>query len=231
MAIHSDQRAKKSEEGGKLVLEAITPTVVFELFGLPVRSTVIATWISMALIILVVIVLNKFKPYLLESLVHFLRSTIAGIMNIDNIDRYMPFLGTLIIFIAVANTLGAFPMLSSPTSDINTTIALSVLVLIVTHFFGISEKGFFKYSKEMASPIFLFPLEIVSQISRTISLALRLFGNILSGELIASIVFSLIPLFLPVPLLALSMLIGILQAYVFTALSSTYIASAIEASE
>ena len=231
LAVHCDQRAKEPEEGGKLILEAITPSVVFELFGLPVRTTVIATWFSMALIILVIILINKFKPFLLESLVHFLRTMIAGIMNIENVDRYLPFLGTLIIFIAVANTLGAFPVLSSPTSDINTTIALSVLVLIMTHIFGITRKGFFKYSKEMASPIFLFPLEIIGQISRTISLALRLFGNILSGELIASIVFSLIPLFVPLPLIGLSLLIGLLQAYVFTALSSVYIASAIEVSE
>ena len=212
-------------------MESITPSVVFMLFGLPVRNTVIATWFSMALIILVIFLIGKFKPFLLESLVDFLRNMVSGVMNISNVDRYLPFLGTLIIFIAVANVLGAFPVVSSPTSDINTTIALSVIVLIVTHFFGISKKGLLKYSKEMASPIFLFPLEIIGQISRTISLSLRLFGNILSGELIASIVFSLIPLFLPLPLIGLSLLIGILQAYVFTALSSVYIASAIEISD
>ena len=184
LALHRDQRAKESEEGGELILEAITPSVVFELFGFTVRSTVIATWFSMALIILVIILLNKFKPYLTESLVHLLRSMIAGIMNLENIDRYLPFLGTLIIFIAVANTLGAFPVLSSPTSDINTTIALSSLGVDRDPFLrDIGERFFFKYSKEMASPIFLFPLEIIGQISRTISLALRLFGNILSGEL------------------------------------------------
>ena len=156
---------------------------------------------------------------------------ISGIMGRKDVNAYLPFLGTLIIFIAVANVLGAFPVLTSPTSDINTTIALSVVVLICTHFFGVSKKGLIKYSKELASPVFLLPLEIISQVSRTISLALRLFGNILSGELIASIVFSLVPLFVPLPLIGLSLLIGVLQAYVFTALSSVYIATAIEINE
>lgn len=212
-------------------MEAVTPQVLFTLFGLPVRSTVVATWISMGLIIAVVVIFNRFKPFLLDDIVSFLSNLISSIMNIRNVERYLPVLGTLIIFIAVANTLGAFPLLSSPTSDINTTIALAVVVFLAVHVYGISTNGFFKYTKDFASPIFLLPLEIIGQISRTISLSLRLFGNILSGELIVSIVFSLIPLFAPLPLMGLSLLIGILQAYVFTALTSVYIASAVEISK
>jgi len=212
-------------------MEAVTPQVLFTLFGLPVRSTVVATWISMGLIIAVVVIFYRFKPFLLDDIVSFLSNLISSIMNIRNVERYLPVLGTLIIFIAVANTLGAFPLLSSPTSDINTTIALAVVVFLAVHVYGISTNGFFKYTKDFASPIFLLPLEIIGQISRTISLSLRLFGNILSGELIVSIVFSLIPLFAPLPLMGLSLLIGILQAYVFTALTSVYIASAVEISK
>lgn len=212
-------------------MEAVTPQVLFTLFGLPVRSTVVATWVSMGLIIAVVAILNQFKPNLLEDIVNFLSNLISGIMNIKNVDRFLPVLGTLIIFIVVANTLGAFPLLTSPTSDINTTIALALVVFFVVHIYGIQTKGFFRYAKDFASPIFLLPLEIIGQVSRTISLSLRLFGNILSGELIVSIVFSLIPLFVPLPLMGLSLLIGILQAYVFTALTSVYITSAIETSE
>lgn len=212
-------------------MESITPKVVFILFGLPIRSTVIATWIAIILITMTVVLVNKFKPYLLEYFVRFINDMIAGIMNLDNVNQFLPFLGTLIIFISVSNVLGAFPILTSPTSDINTTIALSIIVFFFTHYFGIQKKGIFKYSKEFASPIFLLPLEIIGQFSRAVSLSLRLFGNILSGELIASIVFSLIPLFVPLPLIGLSLLIGILQAYVFTALTSVYITTAIEISE
>ena len=212
-------------------MESVTPQVVFTLFGLPVRSTVLATWVAMGLITLVVLILDKTKPHLLENFVEFISNMIAGIMNLKNVERYLPVLGTLIIFIAVANTLGALPLLTSPTSDINTTIALSLVIFFAVHIYGIRANGLFRYTKDMASPIFLLPLEIIGQVSRTVSLALRLFGNILSGELIVAIVFSLIPILVPLPLMGLSLLIGILQAYVFTALSSVYIASAVEISD
>jgi F-type H+-transporting ATPase subunit a len=212
-------------------MDSVTPRVVFTLFGLPVRNTILATWVTMGLIILVVVILDRIKPHLLENFVEFLSNLIGGIMNLEHVEKYLPILGTLIIFIAVANTLGSFPLLTSPTSDINTTIALALVVFFAVHIYGIRANGIFPYAKDMASPIFLLPLEIIGQISRTISLALRLFGNILSGELIVAIVFSLIPVFLPLPLMGLSLLIGILQAYVFTALSSVYISTAIEISD
>ncbi|BBB49185.1 F0F1 ATP synthase subunit A [Pelolinea submarina] len=212
-------------------MESVTPQVVFTLFGLPVRSTVLATWVAMGLIILVVLILDKTKPHLLENFVEFISNMIAGVMNLKNVERYLPVLGTLIIFISVANTLGALPLLTSPTSDINTTIALSLVVFFAVHIYGIRANGFFRYTKNFASPIFLLPLEIIGQVSRAVSLALRLFGNILSGELIVAIVFSLIPVFVPLPLMGLSLLIGILQAYVFTALSSVYISTAVEISD
>lgn len=211
-------------------MEAIAPQIVFYLFGLPIRSTVLTTWIAMFLIILMVLLINFFKPSLAEYIVDFITSLIKSIMNLESINRFLPLLGTLVIFIAVANILGALPVLTAPTSDINTTLALSLVVFFAVHFYGVSSKGFIQYFKDLSSPIFLLPLEIVGQVSRTLSLSLRLFGNILSGELIASIVFSLIPLFVPLPLIGLSMLIGVLQAYVFTALSSVYIASAVEVS-
>ncbi len=212
-------------------MQTISPQVVFLLFGLPVRNTVIATWAAMGLIFCSVFLINHFKSYLLEDLVNFISNMIAGIMNLKHVEHYLPVLGTLVIFIAVANSIGTLPIFSSPTSDLNSTVALALVVFFSVHYYGIRSKGFKKYLKEFASPIFLLPLEIISQLSRTISLSLRLFGNILSGELIAAIVFSLIPLFMPLPLMGLSLLIGLLQAYVFMALSSLYIASAIEVSD
>lgn len=211
-------------------MDAITPQIIFYLFGLPIRSTVLTTWIAMFLIILMILLINFFKPSLAVYLVDFISNLIKGIMNLESINRFLPLLGTLIIFITVANTLGALPLLTAPTSDINTTLALSLVVFFAVHFYGIISKGIIKHFKDLGSPIFLLPLEIIGQVSRTLSLSLRLFGNILSGELIASIVFSLVPLFVPLPLIGLSMLIGVLQAYVFTALSSVYIASAVEIS-
>ncbi len=116
----------------------------------------------------------------------------------------------------------------SPTANINTTFALSLLVFFAVHYFGIREKGLWGYIKDTASPIFVFPLEVISQLSRTLSLTIRLFGNVLSTDLVVAIIFSLIPFIVPLPLAALGMLTGVLQAYIFTVLASLYIASAIE---
>ena len=212
-------------------MDAITPRVVFYLMGLPIKSTVISTWITMAIIIGSVIIINKFKPGLNEMIVEFLSNLISDIMNINSPQPYLPLIGTLAIFIAIANSAGIIPIISSPTSDINTPLALAIVVFFAVYYYGIRAKGFGRYLKELASPVFLLPLEIVGQISRTLSLTLRLFGNILSGELIASILLSLVPLFVPLPMMGLSLLLGLLQAYVFTALASVYVASAIEISE
>jgi len=209
-------------------LESVTPFTMFTIFGIPISSTVVATWTAMAIIISSVIILGKIKPIMLQDLVEFLSNLISDIMNIDSVEPYLPFLGSLAIFLAVANIFGSFPIFSSPTSDLNTPIALALVVFFAVHIFGVKAQGFFGYLKDLASPIFMLPLEIISQISRTISLAARLFGNILSGDLIVAVILSLVPLFVPVIIMGLSLLIGLLQAYVFTALSSVYIASALE---
>ena len=169
-----------------------------------------------------------FKPTLLEMLVGFLSNLISDIMGKPDIQDYLPLIGTMAIFLVILNLFGFFPVFASPTSDLNTPIALALVVFFAVHVFGIKSKGFSEYFKGLASPIFLLPLEIVGQVSRTISLAVRLFGNILSGDLIVSIVLGLVPLLVPLPLMGLSLIIGLLQAYVFTALMSVYIASAIE---
>jgi len=212
-------------------LEAITPLTLFYLFGLPIKSTIVATWVAMSFIIISVWMMNTFKPELAEMIVDFLSNLISDIMNVTEPEPYLPLIGTLAIFIAVANTTGILPFFVSPNSDINTPLALALVVFFAVYYYGSRSKGFFGYLKELASPIFLLPLEIIGQFSRTLSLTLRLFGNVLSGDLIASILLSLVPLFIPLPLMGLSLLIGLLQAYVFTALASVYVASAIEITE
>jgi len=210
-------------------LESITPQIILYIFGIPISSTIISTWVTMLLITAFVLVISKFSPDALDMIGEFLTSMISGIMPEKNIDIYLPLLGTLAIFIAVSNSIGIIPILTAPTSDINTPIALSIVIFFSVHLFGIQKFGLIGYIKELATPIFLFPFEIIGQISRTVSLSLRLFGNILSGELISAIIFGLIPLVAPLPFIGLSLFIGILQAYVFTALSSVYIDAAVAA--
>jgi F-type H+-transporting ATPase subunit a len=183
----------------------------------------------MALIIVSALLISKFSPTALDMIGETITGIISSVMSVRNTDTFLPLLGTLAIFIAVSNSIGIVPILTAPTSDINTPIALSLVVFFSVHYFGIQKKGLINYFKEVTSPIFLLPFEIIGQVSRTLSLSLRLFGNIISGELISAIVFGLVPLIAPLPFVGLSLFLGILQAYVFTALSSLYIDMAVAA--
>lgn len=213
-------------------MEAITPQVVFYLFGLPITNTVVSSWVMTVLIVLVAFIIHKFKPTAGEMIVEMINNIVSSVMPDDTkVSKYLPILGTLAIFLIFANIFSIFPLMVSPTANLNTTIALSVVVFFAVHYYGILEKGLWGYIKDFASPVFILPLEIVSQFSRTLSLAIRLFGNILSTDLIVAIVFSLIPFIVPLPLAALGMLTGVLQAYIFLVLASLYIASAIEVEE
>ncbi|MBN1438034.1 MAG: F0F1 ATP synthase subunit A [Anaerolineales bacterium] len=209
-------------------MEDVLPKVVFTVFGLPVRDTVVATWAMILLVLLAAAFINRRKPTALEMLVDFLADLISGILG-RPAAPYLPLLGSLAIFIAVANVIGFIPFLLSPTRDINTPLALALVVFLSVHFFGIRSKGLVRYLKDMASPIYLLPLEIIGQLSRTLSLTLRLFGNIFSAELILVIVIALAPLFVPLPLAGLGIFTGLLQAYIFTALAAVYIGAGVEA--
>lgn len=207
-------------------MEDVFPQVIFTIFGIPVRDTVISTWVMMALIAIIVFIIRRLRPTALEMVVTFLYDFVSDIMR-RPADPFLPLLGSLALFIAIGNMMGLLPWLMSPTSDINTTIALSLVVFFAVHVYGVWIMGLFSYLKSLASPIFLLPLEVVSQVSRTISLSIRLFGNVVSAEIIIGILFMLVPLIVPLPLQGFSIFTGLLQAYIFTALASVYIATSL----
>jgi F-type H+-transporting ATPase subunit a len=219
---------------------AVFPKVVFTLFGVPVRDTVVSTWIMMAIVVVSVLALRRFAPTALEMLVDFLADLVSGVMG-RWAEPYLPFLGSLAIFIALSNILSVLPSIPlpsgsmlavvSPTADINTPLALALVVFLSVHYYGVLSQGLLGYLKSLATPVFVLPLEIISQLSRTISLTVRLFGNIISAEMIVAVIFALIPLFIPIPLIGFSMFTGMLQAYIFTSLAAVYIASAVQEDE
>ncbi len=211
-------------------MEGFFPHVVFTVLGIPVRDTVVSTWVMMAVVVGLAIVVGRRRPTALEMLVDFLNDTISDVMG-RPAEPYLPFLGALAIFIAAANVIGVVPFVVSPTRGINTPLALALLVFFSVHYFGIRTKGLVGYFKDLASPIFILPLEIVGQLSRTLSLTVRLFGNIVSTELVVAIIFALVPLLVPLPLVGFSMFTGLLQAYIFTALAAVYIGAGLEAGE
>lgn len=209
-------------------MESVTPQVVFTIFGLPIKDTVVSTWVIMVILITFAWFIRKYKPGIAEIIIDSISGIIATVMPDDTkVIKFLSILGTLAMFLIIANIFSIIPFMVAPTANINTTIALAVVVFFAVHGFGILEKGPWGYIKSVASPIFILPLEIVSQLSRTLSLSIRLFGNILSTDLVVAIVFSIIPFILPLPLVALSLLTGVLQAYIFTVLASVYIASAV----
>lgn len=212
-------------------MEEVFPRVVFTLFGvIPVRDTVVSTWVMMAIILALALILGRRQPMALEMLTDFLNDLVSGVMGRPAID-YLPFLGALAIFIAVANLMGVVPFLISPTRDINTPLALALTVFFSVHYFGIRSQGLKNYLKELATPIYVLPLEIIGQLSRTLSLTLRLFGNIISTELIVAVIFVLVPFLVPLPLIGFSIFTGLLQAYIFTSLAAVYIAAGLKAIE
>jgi F-type H+-transporting ATPase subunit a len=195
----------------------------------------------MVIVIGLAILVRRQRPTMLEMLLDSLEDLVSDLIGDQPIQQYLPFLGSLAIFVAFANVLSVLPSIPlpqgemlaivAPTRDLNTPVALALVVFFSVHYYGIRQQGIWGYLKNLASPIFLLPLEIIGQISRTVSLAVRLFGNVLSTELIVLVVFMLIPLVVPLPVIGLNIFTGLLQAYIFTALATVYISTGLEESE
>ena len=213
-------------------MDVIEHPIVFTLFGLlPIRDTVVYTWLTVAAIIALVLILKVLKPNLLEYILEMIITILDDAMDVDDLHPYIPLLGSLMVFTLTSNLISIVPGMKSPTSDINLTIALALIVVFSVHIYGMIKKGVWGYLKDFATPIFMFPIELIGQFSRTLSLSMRLFGNILSGDLIVAIVFSIIPYLLPIALTAVTMVSGILQAFVLTTLAALFISSAVEINE
>jgi F-type H+-transporting ATPase subunit a len=142
------------------------------------------------------------------------------------------FAGSLFLFISGAAVIGQLPAIPAPTANLAATSALAVLVFLAVPFAGIRARGLLGYVKHYFRPNpILFPLHLISELSRTLALALRLFGNMMSGHLVVIVLVALVGLLVPVPLMALDLLIGLLQAYIFAILASVYIGAAIRVGE
>jgi len=141
--------------------------------------------------------------------------------------QYLDFLGNLFLFVATATLCTVFPAYEPPTGSLSTTVALALCVFIAVPFFGIVNGGMANYLKAYTEPtLIMLPFNIISEISRTLALAVRLFGNMMSGALIIAILLSITPFIFPVVMTALGLLTGMVQAYIFSILAAVYIAAA-----
>jgi F-type H+-transporting ATPase subunit a len=165
------------------------------------------------------------KQALIESLVVVIQTQIEETTQ-EKTDRYLPFIGTLFLFILVSNLISVIPGVYPPTASLSTTAALAISVFVAVPIFGITSRGVKNYFGYYIQPTpLMLPFNIIGELSRTLALAIRLFGNIMSGSLIVAILLSLSPLFFPVVMQAFGLLIGVIQAYVFAILALVYIAS------
>jgi F-type H+-transporting ATPase subunit a len=202
------------------------------------NATILFTWAVMAILVLgSVLITRRLQSGLHMSRWQNMLEVIVGSINeqIEDVSqqnpkKYLPFVGTLFLFIALSNLLIVIPGYWAPTASLSTTTALAICVLLAVPIFGISERGALGYFKKYFQPTaFMLPFNIIGEVSRTVALAIRLYGNIMSGTVIVAILVSVVPFLFPVLVELLGLLTGLVQAYIFAVLAMVYIASATQA--
>jgi F-type H+-transporting ATPase subunit a len=213
------------------------PTI-FQLGPLGITVPVITTWVIMLVFLALSWGLTrnlKTDPgpwqVVVEGMVEAMDRAVRDMLP-NAATRIVPFIGTLWMFIVVANLVGIVPGLKSPTGFLSTTAALAVLVFFSVHWYGIRSEGLAAYLRHYLEPTpLLLPFHLMSEISRTITLAVRLFGNIMSLEMAVLLVLMVAGFLVPVPLLMLHIIEALIQAYIFGMLALIYIASAIQSQQ
>lgn len=166
-----------------------------------------------------------------EIIVSAIGDQIAGI-GLAASRRYLPFLGTLFLLLAGASLGAMVPGFEPPSGSLSTTVALALCVLVAVPAFGIADRGLAGYLKTYAEPnLVMLPFNLLGEASRTLALAVRLFGNMMSGAMIAGLLLTITPLVFPAVMTLLGLLTGIVQAYIFTVLAAVYIAAAVRGAE
>lgn len=215
----------------------LTPdqAIVFAAWGLDINSTLVNTWIVMALLVGISLLVtrnlradvppNRWRTSL-ELIVTAIQSQIEEISQ-KSARHVLYFAGTLFLFIALSNLLGVIPGFSPPTASLSTTVALTISVLVAVPLFGIARRGVRRYLHSYIEPsVVMLPFNIIGEFSRGVSLAIRLYGNVMSGAVIAAILLGIAPFFFPVVMDMLGLLTGLIQAYIFAILATVYISSA-----
>ena len=212
----------------------LAPDIIFRLGGVPIDRAVATTWAIMALLTALAWLGTRrastdagVLQTALEIVVETLEDQLREIFNRDPWP-YLPMLGTLFLFLVLANLSAVVPGMKPPTGHIETPAALAGFVFLSVHYFGISSRGLPNYVLRYLKPNpILMPLNVLAEVTRTFSLMVRLFGNMMSHEFVIAIVVFLAGLFLPIPFMLLGILIGLIQAYIFSVLAAVYIAASV----
>ena len=218
----------------------ITPDqlVLFSVGPIAVNATVLFTWLTIALLVAgswaitrglaIGPKISRWQSFL-EAVVEGMRGQVEEIGGRDS-DRFLPLVGTLFLFIAVSNLLSVVPGYLAPTGSLSTTAALAICVLVAVPVYGVASRGAKGYLRQYVEPsVFMAPFNVIGELSRTLALAVRLFGNVMSSAKIAAVLLAIAPLFIPVVMQVLGLVTGLIQAYIFAILAMVYIASGVRA--
>jgi F-type H+-transporting ATPase subunit a len=208
--------------------------ILFQIGKISITATLFFTWMVMLFLVLVSALITRklaisskvsMWQNFLETLIFYIQEQIRDITN-QKSDPYLPFIGSLFIFVSVSNFLSFVPGYHPPTGSLYTTSALAITVFFAVPVYGIQKLGLSEYLRNYIKPsVIMLPFNIISEISRTLALSVRLFGNVMSGTMIIGILLSVAPFFVPAVMSVLELLIGQIQAYIIAVLSTVYIAS------
>lgn len=211
----------------------LTLEPLFQIGPVPITEPVVVTWAIMLVFAIAARLATRrllLVPGKVQSVLELLITTIDGQIR-DTMQRdpapYRTLIGTIFLFVLIANWTAVLPAIEPPTAHLETDAALAFVVFTATIFFGIAGRGVKGYLATFAEPSWvMIPLNLIEQITRTFSLIVRLFGNMMSGVFVVGIVLSLAGLFVPIPLMALDLLTGAVQAYIFAILATVFIGAA-----
>ena len=217
-----------------MIRSPLSTTTLFSIGPVPISETVAVTWGLMAALALGCFLATRslsLSPSrtqtVLELVVGAIEDQIRATIRVAP-SPYVPMIGTLFLFILVANWSSLIPGVEPPTAHIETDAALGLLVFMSIIYFGIRARGLRGYLATFAEPsIVMIPLNVVETFTRTFSLIVRLFGNIMSAVFVIGIILSLAGLLVPIPLMALDLLVGAIQAYIFAVLAIVFIGSGV----
>jgi len=213
------------------------PKLITYLFGieqLPVTDTLLVSWFVVILTIVTTALITrkmKMRPdgaqNILEIIVSIIEEQIEPMLPGEG-RKFLPFIATIFIYVGVGNLIGILPGIPSPTGDLNTTLGLALVVFLVSHYQGMKEKGVWGYFKGFGEPvIFLLPLNVVGELAKPISHSFRLFGNVVGGGIIITLIYQAAPGLIPVPLHAwFDLFVGAIQALIFGMVAIAYISVA-----
>lgn len=210
----------------------------FSIGPVNISETVLTTWLIMVVLIAIAFFTTRrlsIQPNPLQAAIEGIVSSIEAAISAvapGHSRQLLPFIGSLWVFIVIANLTGLIPGMHSPTRDLSATAALAFMVFLASHWFGIRSQGVKIYLKHYLSPSpVLLPFHIISEITRTFALAIRLFGNIMSLEMAALLLLFVAGFLLPIPILMLHIIEALVQAYIFGMLALIYIAGGLQSQQ